>query len=139
MITNKKHSCSLVIFVDLLKIIVNMKFIIAAVLMALASYIVGLFTLFPWYSFVFVVALIGWLITLKPLASFAAGFVGLFVLWMLLALLKDIPNNHILSSKVAQLLPLGGSSTLLIIITGIIGGLLGGLGALTGSYGKFKN
>jgi hypothetical protein len=35
---------------------------------------------------------------------------------------------------VAQILPLGGSYIKLIVVTGIIGFLLGGLGSITGSF-----
>jgi hypothetical protein len=43
-------------------------------------------------------------------------------------------NNHLLSTKVAQILPLQGSYVLLIIITALIGFLLGGMSSLTASY-----
>jgi hypothetical protein len=43
-------------------------------------------------------------------------------------------NNHILSTKVANILPMGGSYILLIFATASIGALLGGLASLTGSF-----
>jgi hypothetical protein len=43
-------------------------------------------------------------------------------------------NNHLLSTKVANILPLHGSYVLLILITGIVGFLLGGMSSLTASY-----
>jgi len=39
-----------------------------------------------------------------------------------------------LSKQVAILLPLQGSSAALILLTGILGGILGGVAALSGSY-----
>ena len=111
-----------------------MKSVISVCLMALLSFTIGLFTFLPWYSFVIVVGIVATAIHQKPLLSFLSGFFALFILWVVLALLKDIPNNHILSTKVAEILPLNGSYLLLTFITGLIGGLIGGFGALTGSY-----
>ena len=69
----------------------------------------------------------------KPGKAFLSGFMGLFILWGLLAILKDNPNEHILSTKVAKLLPLRGSYILLIFITAFLGGLVSGLAAVSGS------
>ncbi|MDE3235375.1 MAG: hypothetical protein KGO81_05415 [Bacteroidota bacterium] len=111
-----------------------MKFIIATFLTALLSYAIGLFMNLPWWSFVvcsFVVALA---IHQKPFKAFGAGFVALFVLWGVLAFMIDSANDHILSRKVAQILPLGGSAAMLIMLTAFLGGLLAGLAALAGSF-----
>jgi hypothetical protein len=113
-----------------------MKFILAIIVTALLSYAVGLFTFLPWYSFVFCTIIVAIVIPQKPFKAFAAGFLAVFVLWCLLAIVKDVPNEHILSTKVANILPLKGNTTLLIVITGLIGGLVAGFGALTGSYAK---
>jgi hypothetical protein len=51
-----------------------------------------------------------------------------------IALLKDAANEHVLSAKVARILPMGGSYLVLILVTGIVGGLTSGLAALSGSY-----
>ena len=58
----------------------------------------------------------------------------MFLLWAIMALLKDAANEHILATKVAGILPLGGSYLVLILVTGVVGGLVSGLAALTGSY-----
>jgi hypothetical protein len=39
-----------------------------------------------------------------------------------------------LSTKVANILPLGGSYIALIVVTATVGALLGGLASLTGSF-----
>lgn len=111
-----------------------MKFVFAITLTALLSFAVGLFTFLPWYSFVFCSTIVAIAIHQKPYKAFITGFLAMFILWGILALLKDISNENLLSTKVANILPLGGNVSLLIIITGFIGGLLGGLGALTGNY-----
>ena len=45
----------------------------------------------------------------------------------------DTKNENILSHKIAQLFPLGGSSFLLILITAFVGALVGGLAAMSGA------
>ncbi len=111
-----------------------MKFISAILLTALLSFSVGLFTVLPWYSFVICALAVAVAVHQKPFKAFLAGFIALFALWCILALLQDVANEHILSTKVANILPLKGNYILLIIITGFIGGLVAGFGALTGSY-----
>ena len=72
----------------------------------------------------------------KPGKAFAAGFLGLFLLWGMHAFIIDNANDHILSQKVAGILPLGNSSFLLIFLTAFIGGLLSGFAGLTGSFAR---
>ncbi|MBK0378650.1 hypothetical protein [Mucilaginibacter segetis] len=63
--------------------------------------------------------------------SFWAGFAGLGVAWLALALLKSFPNEHILATRVAHLFHLP-HWLLLLTVTVIIGGLAGGMSALSG-------
>ncbi|MEZ2338698.1 hypothetical protein AB6735_23820 [Mucilaginibacter sp. RCC_168] len=63
--------------------------------------------------------------------AFWSGFLAVFIVWIVLALFKSIPNDHILAKKVAVLLHLPGWGYLLVI-TGIIGGLVSGFAALSG-------
>ena len=109
-----------------------MKFVVALVLTAVFGYLLPLFL--PWWSFAASSCIIAAVIIQKPWKSFLAGFTGLLLLWGILAVVLDMANNHLLSTKVAQLLPFGGSYTALIITTAIIGALLSGLAALSGSY-----
>ncbi len=111
-----------------------MKFIVAIILTAFLSYAIGLFAVLPWYSFVFCALIVAVAVHQKPWKAFLAGFVALLLLWMGLAFRIDNLNEHILSVKVASILPLHGSAAVLIVLTGLIGGLVAGLGALTGSY-----
>ena len=111
-----------------------MKFILSIVLVALVTYAVGIYGSLPWWSFVVTNLIIAIALPIKPLQSFIAGALGVGALWAGLALGIDLANNHILSSKVAQILPLGGSYIALIIVTAFLGALLGGLASLTGSF-----
>ena len=56
---------------------------------------------------------------------------ALSLLWMGTAAMVDAQNGGILAGKMALLLSLPNTSTL-ILLTGALGGLLGGLGALSG-------
>lgn len=111
-----------------------MKFITAFIITALLAFVIGLFTSLPWYLFALTSFLVAIAIPQKPGKAFFTAFLALFVLWIALALVKDVPNQHLLSVKVAQILPLKGSFIALLFITGIVGGLIAGFAALTGSY-----
>ena len=112
----------------------NMKFIVALLLTALLAFAESLF--FPWWSIAIASFIVAIFIHQKPGKAFLCGFLGLFLLWAGQATFIDFKNEHILSLKVANILPLSGNPLLLIMITAFIGGLVGGFGALTGSFTK---
>jgi len=109
-----------------------MRFISAMLLTALLSFTAGLY--FPWWTVALAAFVACALIPIAPWKSFFAGFIGVFLLWGTMAFIFDSNNNHILSQKIAQIFPLGGSYVLLILVTAFIGGLVGGLAGLTASY-----
>jgi hypothetical protein len=109
-----------------------MKLTVAIILIAILSFVGGLY--FPWWSIAVASFVSVLLIPLRSTRAFLAGFLGVFILWSLLALWIDVKNQGILSTKVAQIFPLGGSSFLIILVTAIIGALVGGLAALSASY-----
>jgi hypothetical protein len=111
-----------------------MKFIVAILLHAFLAFAIGLYSQFPWWLFIVTSGIVSFFIAQTPAKSFFAGFIGLAALWAGLATGKDVANAHLLSSKVAQILPLGGSYVVLIIVTALVGGLVGGFAALTGAY-----
>jgi len=108
------------------------KFIISLLLIALLSFISGLF--FPWWTIAVAAFVVCALIPQRPLASFFTGFLALFLLWGGLATYIDLANNSILSTRVAGLVYLHGSSVALLLVTGFIGALVGGGGALTAAF-----
>lgn len=108
-----------------------MKFLLATILTALLGFIAGMFL--PWWSIAPVAFIVALFIRQSIGKSFIAGFLGIFLLWALVALWIDIKNQGILSQKIAQLFPLGGSSVLLILVTAFIGGLVGGFAAVSGA------
>ena len=110
-----------------------MRFLIATILTALLSFIAGIYIPL-WWFFAVVALLVALLIQQKAGKAFFAGFLGLFILWFILAFWMDYGNNGILSVKIASLLPLGGSKWMLIFFTAVIGGIVAGVAALSGSY-----
>ncbi len=109
-----------------------MKFLTATFLTALLAFISGLF--FPWWGMTITSLLVAVLIHQKAGKAFLAGLLGVFLLWAGLAWWIDMKNNGVLSAKIASVLPLGGNSLVLIIVTGFIGGLVAGLAAMSGSF-----
>ena len=109
-----------------------MKLIVAIILTSLLSFVFGLY--FPWWSIAVAAFITTLFIPLRALTGFVAGFVGVFILWAMLAWWIDVKNQHILSRKVAEIFPLGGSSFLLILVTAFIGALVGGSAAMGGAF-----
>ncbi len=106
-----------------------MKFLIQVALTALLSYITAQFL--PWWSLVICAAIAAMGLDLSKAAAFLGGFVAISLLWMLVATFIEAKTNAILSSKIAPLLGFQ-SSISLILFTGLLGGIVGGLGALSG-------
>ena len=108
-----------------------MRFILATLLTALLSFLAGLY--FPWWSVAIIAFLVAVVMRQFVGRSFLSGFLGIFLLWTVVALWIDTKNEHILSQKIAQVFPLGGSSVLLILITAFIGALVAGFAAMSGA------
>ena len=92
----------------------------------------------PWYIIAAVAFITGYFIKQSASSAFAAGFVAIFLLWVSYALVLSHANNNLLATKVATLLPLGGHVVLLLVVTGLIGGLVSGFAALTGRLAAAK-
>ena len=109
-----------------------MKFLTATILTAILAFISGLFL--PWWGIAITSLLVAVLVHQKVGKAFLSGLVGVFLLWAGLAWWIDMKNNGILSKKIATILPLGGNTILLILVTGLIGGLIAGFAAMSGSF-----
>ncbi len=109
-----------------------MKFIISIVLIGLLALASGLFL--PWWSVALASFLVAYVMKLRPGLAFLAGFVGVFLCWLIIAMIRDSANDGILSARISELFGIGGSAFLLVLISSLIGGLVAGLAALTASY-----
>ena len=108
-----------------------MKFLLAILLTGTIAFLAGL--RMEWWSIAVVAFLVGLLLPQAIFRSFLAGFVGIFILWAVLAFWVDNANGGALSGEIAELFKLGNSSVLLILITAFIGGIVGGFAAMAGS------
>jgi hypothetical protein len=113
-----------------------MKFIVCIVLTALLSFAAGFYL--DWWSVALASFIVASLIQQKPGKAYLSGFLGVFLLWAGLAGWIDVQNQGILANKMAEIFPLGGSVFLLILVTAIVGAIVAGFGALTGSYLRKK-
>ncbi|MGC4234202.1 MAG: hypothetical protein QM594_14575 [Niabella sp.] len=109
-----------------------MKFLISTITIAVISFIAGLYL--PWWSIALVSFMIALLIHQRPLASFISGFAGIFVLWVIIASFINAANHSILANRIGEMLGIGQNPALLIFITALIGGLVGGFAALSAFY-----
>lgn len=108
-----------------------MRFVLTTVLIFLLAFIAGLYL--PWWSVAIAAFVAAVLVQPKIGAGFLAGFLGIFLLWAVLAFWIDTANQSLLSHKIALLFPLQGSTLLLILVTAFVGGLVGGFAAMAGS------
>ncbi len=109
-----------------------MKFWISVLLIAVLSFAACLFL--PWWVIGIIGFLVAIVIPLKPLLAFLAAFIALFLLWAGLSYFISAANEHILAHKISMLFIKMDNPFLLIMLTGFIGGLVAGLGSLTGSF-----
>ncbi len=109
-----------------------MKFLTALIITALLSFITGLYL--PWWGIAIAAFIVALLVHQKAGMAFLSGFLGLFLLWSSLAFWIDSGNESILSARIGELLGIGNNSFLLISITAIIGALVAGFAAMSGSF-----
>lgn len=108
-----------------------MKLIISILLTALLSFALCIFL--PWWSIAFAAFIVAAAIQQAPWKAFLAAFLAIFLLWAGMASWMSAANDHILAGKISMIILKQEGSTLLIIVTGLIGGLVGAFAALTGS------
>ena len=107
-----------------------MLFLIILILSFICSY------LLPWWAAALIAFLAALFIGKTSGKAFLSGFGAIFVLWMILALMKSLPNDNVLAGRAIQLFPLPHQWILLLLITALIGGLVGGMAALSGVLTK---
>jgi len=103
-----------------------MLFLFILILSFAASYFL------PWWMVAIAAFLPALLIGKTSGPSFWSGFGAVFIAWSVFALLKSIPNDNILAGRVVQLFPLPHNWVWVLLVTGLVGGLIGGMGALSG-------
>ncbi|MFT5167636.1 MAG: hypothetical protein ACI8P3_002874 [Saprospiraceae bacterium] len=110
-----------------------MKFILYIIAIILLGYICHIFL--PWWSIVVVAFIVGIFTKDSGIRAFAIGFLGVALLWGIYAAFINSQNDSILANRMGELLGGMGAGSL-VLVTALIGGLVGGLGALTGNLGR---
>lgn len=88
----------------------------------------------PWWIGLPCVAVVEWFMGKRGGYSFIAGFYAIALPWMVLALWLDVANERILTTRVAALFALPNIPFLLVLLTGLVGGLLGGWTGITTAW-----
>lgn len=108
-----------------------MKFLIALLLTAALAFAGGLY--FDWWIIAPAAFIAAVLVRQRPGIAFLTGLLAVFLLWAGLSYWIDVQNQHILATRIAKLMGVG-SPFMLVIVTGLVGGLVGGFAALSGSF-----
>jgi membrane protein implicated in regulation of membrane protease activity len=108
-----------------------MKFLASLILIVALSYIGGLFL--DWWSVALATFLVALLIPFSAGRALIYGFISVFLLWLALAFFQDVRNDHILANRVSEIFLKQRSPILIGIVSAFIGGLVAGMGGLTGS------
>src|ERR1700761_3823506 len=97
------------------------------------SFIAGF--MLPWWFMAVIAFLAAIIMGKKAGNSFGMSFLAVATAWILLTLIKTLPNDNMLATRVATLVHLPGWAFLLLV-TAIIGGLVGGLAGMSGALLK---
>ena len=108
-----------------------MKFLIQVITTLVVCFILQYFM--PWWTMAIGAFGVGYFFKSNGYRSFLAGLLGVSLLWLNMSFYIDLATHSLLTEKVNRLLPVNA-----FLLTGIIGGLVGGLAALTGSLLKTK-
>ena len=87
----------------------------------------------PWWSIMISAFLAAVIAPLKKFKVFWMPFLAIALLWIIHSFWLSNSNDFILAKKISTLLTLGGNPYVLILVTGIFGGLAAGV---AGVFGK---
>jgi len=108
-----------------------MKILYQIILTLLAGLVLQLFL--PWWTLALGAAGVSFFFEQKGWQAFAGGFVAIFLLWLLSAWYFDEASGAIMSHRLNTLLPVPA-----FFLTGLVGGLVGGMAALTGKMIRWR-
>lgn len=104
-----------------------LNFIVTIILAYLLSLVL------PWWSVMVAAFATALFLPLKKAAVFFVPFFAILGLWFVYSFILSSSNDYTLAKRIAVLLPLGGNPYVLMLVTGIIGGLAAGI---AGVFGK---
>jgi hypothetical protein len=100
------------------------------ILTALLAFLFQL--ILPWWGLAVGAFLVATAFQQSGFRSLINGFAGVFLLWAGVAAVISILNEGVLAGRLAVLFSLP-SGWLAVLVTGVVGGVAGGLAALTGN------
>ena len=92
---------------------------------------------FAWYSMGIAFGILSYVFALNGKSAFWLGLIAGFLLWSFSAFWIDWQHPSSLPLKIAQIFPFGGKWALIVLFTGIIGGLTGGIWSFLGAKLRF--
>ena len=113
-----------------------MRFVLTLLLTATLGYILGIFL--DWWSVALAAFVIALLYPQPAGKAFISGFLAVFLLWGVLATIMGSRNDHILATRMANLILKSPSPGTMVVITALLGGLVGGLVALSASVIRYR-
>ena len=82
----------------------------------------------PWWTMAIVAFGFGYYFNNSGAISFLAGFIGVGILWFIMAYTIDVSTQSLLTDKISKLFPIN-----VFVLMVIVGGLVGGFAALSGA------
>ncbi|HMQ06310.1 MAG TPA: hypothetical protein PKC30_03365 [Saprospiraceae bacterium] len=86
----------------------------------------------PWWADPIIAFVIAYLMIESPIRAFVNGFIAFFTFWTFTAIYMNAGNTVSIATEMGKVLG-GIPASAVYILTGIIGGITGGIGALTGT------
>ena len=105
-----------------------LQIVLIAVLSLLAQLIL------PWWSLAIVAFLVCFWRSPSAGRSFLAGFYGVALVWLVYAIILHSRTDGVFTGRMSELLFKTNSAILPGLVTAIVGGLVGGLAALSGFF-----
>ncbi len=88
----------------------------------------------PWWSVALVAFVVCYWRSASAGTAFWQGFLGIAIVWLVYALVVHSQSGGIMTSRMSQLLFKTSAPVGLILLTTAVGGLVGGLAALSGYF-----
>lgn len=108
-----------------------MRFLLSLIFTALLAYLLGIFL--DWWSVALAAFIVALIYPQSAGKAFFSGFLAIFLLWGGMAAVMDVRNDHIMSTRMSQLILQSSSPYIMVLITAVLGGIVGALSALSAS------
>lgn len=113
-----------------------MRFTLTLILTAALAYLLGMFL--DWWSIALAAFAVALLLPQSPGKAFFSGFLGIALLWGMMAGIMDLRNDHILATRMSKLILQSATPFAMVFITAVLGGIVGALSALSASVLRRK-